>query len=102
MSDKGSKDSAEKKRDEDDSASTCSDGDLFDSGEDEIDDFEEADRKIGLDMQFPKRSSCMAQTLQLAPVGGLKASGWRAQVDALIRVDRRFRKAQLTAGRLHA
>ncbi|VDM41241.1 unnamed protein product [Toxocara canis] len=52
--------------DEDDSASTCSDGDLLDFGEDEIDDFEEADRKIGLDMRFPKRLSCMAHTLQLA------------------------------------
>ncbi|KHN85655.1 Patched domain-containing protein 3 [Toxocara canis] len=55
--------------DEDDNASTCSDGDLFDSGEDEIDDFEEADRKLAL-------------------AGGLKASGCRAQVDALIGVVR--------------
>ncbi|VDM38217.1 unnamed protein product [Toxocara canis] len=45
-------------RGEDDNASTCSEGDLFDSGEDEIDDFEEADRKIGPDMRFPKRLSC--------------------------------------------
>ncbi|KHN86476.1 hypothetical protein Tcan_13180 [Toxocara canis] len=65
-------------RDEDDNASTCSDGDLFDSSEDEIDDFEETDGKIGLDMRFPKRLSCMAHTLQLALAGGLKASGCRA------------------------
>ncbi|VDM47666.1 unnamed protein product [Toxocara canis] len=63
------------------SASTCSDGDLFDSGEDEIDGFEEAGKKVGLDMRFPKRLSCMAHTLQLALAGGLKASGCRAQVD---------------------
>uniref|UniRef100_A0A183V322 Phosphotransferase n=1 Tax=Toxocara canis TaxID=6265 RepID=A0A183V322_TOXCA len=74
--------------DEDDNASTCSGGNLFDSGEDEID-FEEADRKIGLDVRFLKRLSCMVYTLQLALAGGLKACGCRAQVDALIRVVRR-------------
>ncbi|KHN72255.1 hypothetical protein Tcan_12160 [Toxocara canis] len=88
--------------DEDDNASACSDGDLFDSGEDEIDDFEEADRKIGPDMRFPKRLSCTAHTLQLALAGGLKASGCHAEVDALMRVVRRFRKTQLAAERLHA
>ncbi|KHN73861.1 hypothetical protein Tcan_12344 [Toxocara canis] len=60
--------------DEDDNASTCSDGDLLDFGEDEIDDFEEENEKIGLDMRFSKRLSCMAHTLQLALAGGLKAS----------------------------
>ncbi|KHN78995.1 hypothetical protein Tcan_13532 [Toxocara canis] len=72
---------------EDDNASTCSDGDLLDFGEDEVDDFEEADKKTGLDMRFPKRLICMAHTLQLALAGGLKASGCRAEVDALIRDD---------------
>ncbi|KHN83947.1 hypothetical protein Tcan_15561 [Toxocara canis] len=88
--------------DEDDNASTCSDGDLFDSGKDEIDDFEDADRKIGLDKRFPKRLSCMAHMLQQALAGGLKASGCRAQVDAPIRVVPRFRETQLAAERLHA
>uniref|UniRef100_A0A183VAG9 DUF1758 domain-containing protein n=1 Tax=Toxocara canis TaxID=6265 RepID=A0A183VAG9_TOXCA len=68
--------------DEDDNASTCY-GDLFDSSEGEIDDFEEADGKIGLNMRFPKRMSCMAHTPQLGLAGGLKASGCRAEVDAL-------------------
>ncbi|KHN79881.1 hypothetical protein Tcan_02637 [Toxocara canis] len=63
---------------------------------------EEANRKIGLDMRFPKRLSSMAHTLQLTLAGGLKASGCRAQVDALIRMVRRFRKTQLAAERLHA
>ncbi|KHN73415.1 hypothetical protein Tcan_03022 [Toxocara canis] len=88
-------------RDEDDNASTCSDGDLFDFGEDEIDDFEEAGRKVGLDMRFPKRPSYMAHTLQLALAGGMKASGCRAQGDALTRVVRRSRKTQLAAERPH-
>ncbi|KHN85275.1 hypothetical protein Tcan_17249 [Toxocara canis] len=88
--------------DEDNNASTCSDGDLFDSGEDEIDDFEEPDKKIGLDRRFPKRLSCMAHTLQLALAGGLKASGCRAKVDGLIRVVGKFRKTRLAAERLHA
>ncbi|KHN74415.1 hypothetical protein Tcan_15863 [Toxocara canis] len=87
---------------EEDNASTCSDGDMFDSGEDEIDDFKEADRKIGLDLRFPKRLSCMAHTMQLALAGGLRACGCRAQVDALMRVVRRFRKTQLAAELLHA
>ncbi|KHN79807.1 hypothetical protein Tcan_09917 [Toxocara canis] len=87
--------------DEDDSASSCSDGDLLDFGEDEIDDFEEADRKIGFDMRFPKRLSCMAHTLQLALAGGLKASGCRAEVDALIMVVGKFGKRRLAAERLH-
>ncbi|KHN78885.1 hypothetical protein Tcan_09309 [Toxocara canis] len=43
----------------------------------------------------------MVYTLQLALAGGLKACGCRAQVDALIRVVRRFRKTQLAAERLH-
>ncbi|VDM40099.1 unnamed protein product [Toxocara canis] len=85
---------------EDDNASTCADGDLLDFGEDEIDDFEEADRKIGLDMRFPKRLSCMAHMLQLALTGGLKASGCRAEVDALIKVVGKFRKTRLAAERL--
>ncbi|KHN85491.1 hypothetical protein Tcan_13274 [Toxocara canis] len=85
---------------EDDNASTCFDGDLLDFGEDEIDDFEEADRKIGLDMRFPKRLSCMAHMLQLALTGGLKASGCRAEVDALIKVVGKFRKTRLAAERL--
>ncbi|VDM26892.1 unnamed protein product [Toxocara canis] len=44
----------------------------------------------------------MAHTLKLALAGGLKASGCRAKVDALIRVVGKFRKTRLAAERLHA
>ncbi|KHN74824.1 hypothetical protein Tcan_14152 [Toxocara canis] len=61
--------------DKDDNASTCPDGDLFDPGEDGIDDFEQTDREIVLDIRFPKRLSCMAHTLQLA--AGSRSEGVR-------------------------
>ncbi|KHN77655.1 hypothetical protein Tcan_15136 [Toxocara canis] len=44
----------------------------------------------------------MAHTLQLARAGGLKASGCRAEGDAMIRVVGKFRKTRLAAERLHA
>ncbi|KHN76762.1 hypothetical protein Tcan_17644 [Toxocara canis] len=44
----------------------------------------------------------MAQMLQLALAGGLKAFGCRAEFDVLIRVVEKFRETRLAAERLHA